>query len=97
QVGNIIWTADSILTSATTGNTVYDAIRWYEIDESTNTVLQTGTISDPHHDFLYPGIAANAAGNVVITMSVTGDSTTSDYPGAWYVAGTTTGGVTTFG
>jgi hypothetical protein len=97
QVGNIIWTADSILTSAATGIGAYDAIRWYEIDESTNTLLQSGTISDPHHDYIYPAIAANAAGDVVIGFSATGDSTTSDYPGAWYVTGTTTGGVTTFG
>jgi hypothetical protein len=97
QVGNILWAADSILTSATTGNGVYDAVRWYEIDESTNTVLQSGTISDPHHDFIYPSIAANAAGDVVIGFTASGDSTTSDYPGSWYVAGTTSGGVTTFG
>jgi hypothetical protein len=97
QVGNIIWAAQSILTSAATGNSAYDAIRWYEIDETTNTLLQSGTISDPHHDYLYPSIAANAAGDVVIGFSLTGDSTTLDFPGAWYVAGTTSGGVTTFG
>jgi hypothetical protein len=96
QVGNIIWVADSILTSATTGNGTYDAIRWYEIDESTDTVLQSGTISDPHHDYIYPSIAANAAGDVVIGFTASGDSTTSDYAGSWYVTGTTTGGVTTF-
>jgi hypothetical protein len=97
QVGNVIWAANSIRTNASFGPGAYDAIRWYEIDETTNTVLQSGTISDPHHDFNDPAIAANAAGNVVIGFSATGDSTTSDYPGAWYVAGTTTGGVTTFG
>jgi hypothetical protein len=97
QVGNIIWAADSILTSPATGAAAYDAIRWYEIDESTNTLLQSGTISDPHHDYLFPSIAANAAGDVVIGCTATGDSTTSDYPGSWYVTGTTTGGVTTFG
>jgi hypothetical protein len=97
QVGNVIWAADSILTSLSYGSGGYDAIRWYEIDETTNTVLQSGTISDPHHDYIDPAIAANAAGDVVIGFSATGDSTTSDYPGAWYVAGTTTAGVTTFG
>jgi hypothetical protein len=97
QVGNVIWVADSILTSATTGNTAYDAIRWYEIDETTNTVLQSGTISNPSHDYIYPSIAANAAGNVIIGFTATGDATTTDFAGSWYVAGTTTGGVTTFG
>src|SRR5438445_13581786 len=96
QVGNVIWAAQSILTTAATGSAADDAIRWYEIDESTNTLLQSGTISDPHHDYIYPSIAANAAGDVVIGFTATGDSTTSDYPGSWYVTGTTTGGVTTF-
>jgi hypothetical protein len=97
QVGNVIWAAQSVLTSSATGIGAYDAIRWYEIDATTDTLLQSGTISDPHHDYLYPAIAANAAGDVVISFSATGDSTTTDFPGAWYVAGTTTGGVTTFG
>jgi hypothetical protein len=97
QVGNVVWLADSVLTSSATGNAAYDAVRWYEIDETTNTLLQSGTISDPHHDFLYPAIAASASGNVIIGFTVTGDSTTTDFAGSWYVAGTTTGGVTTFG
>jgi hypothetical protein len=97
QVGNIIWAAHSILQTATTGTTVYDAIRWYKIDESTNTLLQSGTISDPHRDFIYPAIAGSADGNVVIGFTATGDNTTTTFPGAWYVTGTTTGGVTTFG
>src|SRR5262249_26245031 len=54
QVGNIIWAVDSIRTSSTFGNGVYDAIRWYEIDETNNMVLQSRTISDPHHDYIYP-------------------------------------------
>jgi hypothetical protein len=97
EVGGKIWAAQSILTSAATGNGVYNAIRWYEIDEATNTLLQSGTISDPHHDYIYPSIAANNAGNVVIGFTGTGDNTTTDFPGSWYTAGTTSGGVTTFG
>jgi hypothetical protein len=96
QVGDILWAAQSILTSAVTGNGVYDAIRWYEINATANTLLQSGTISDPHHDYNFPSMAANAAGDVIIGFSATGDSTTSDFPGAWFVAGTTIGGVTTF-
>ena len=97
QVGNVIWVADSILTTATTGDSVYDAVRWYEINEATNTILQWGNISLPNHDLIYPSIAANAAGDVIIGFTGTGDSSTGDYPGAWYVSGTTNGGVTTFG
>src|SRR5262249_35453715 len=97
QVGSVIWVADSILTSSATGNSAFDAIRWYEINEATNTVLQWGTISDPHHDYLYPSIAANAAGDVLIGFTATGDQSTTDFPGSWFVVGTTKSGVTTFG
>jgi hypothetical protein len=97
QVGNVIWVAQSVLPDSNTGAGAYDAIRWSEIDESTHTLLQSGTISDPHHDFIDPAIAANAAGDVVIGFSATGDSTTTDFPGAWFVSGTTSGGVTSFG
>jgi hypothetical protein len=97
EVGGKIWGAQSILPSAATGSGAYDAIRWYEIDEATNTLLQSGTIKDPHHDYIYPSIAANAAGAVVIGFTATGDNTTTSFPGSWYVGGTTTGGVTTFG
>jgi hypothetical protein len=97
QVGNILWAAQSIRTSAATGSSIYDSIRWYEIDETSNTLLQTGLLSDAHHDYTYPSIAANAAGDVVIGFTASGDSTTTDFPGSWYVSGTTAAGVTTFG
>ncbi|MBI3861637.1 MAG: PEP-CTERM sorting domain-containing protein [Planctomycetia bacterium] len=97
QVGDYIWIAQSILTSAATGGSAFDAIRWYEIQQSTNTLLQSGTISLAHHDFIDPAIAANANGDVVIGFTGSGDSTTTDYPGLWYVTGTTSGGITTFG
>lgn len=91
QVGNTIWAANSVL------NGGFDAIRWFKIDEPTNTLLQSGLITLAHHDLIYPAIAANGVGDVVIGFTASGDNTTADFPGSWYVAGTTTGGVTTFG
>ncbi|MBI3825143.1 MAG: PEP-CTERM sorting domain-containing protein [Candidatus Rokubacteria bacterium] len=96
QVGNVLWAAQSVLLGPS-GNSGFDAIRWYEIDETTNLLLQTGLISDLHHDYIDPAIAANAAGDVIIGFTASGDSTTTDFPGSWFAAGTTSGGVTTFG
>jgi hypothetical protein len=91
QVGNTIWAAQHIDVGGSIG------IRWYEIDEPTHTIVQSGTISDPHHDYIYPSIAADELGDVVLGFTRTGDSTTDEFPSAFVVTGRTTGGVTTFG
>jgi Ca2+-binding RTX toxin-like protein len=89
EVGNSLWAAHSVLDSVT-GNA---AIRWYEIDETTNAVLQTGLLSDPNLDFLDPSIAVNAFGMVVIGATGTGPTT---FPSSYAFAGQTIAGVTTF-
>ena len=69
-------------------------IEWFEIDETNNSVLQTGIISDTDLDLYYPSIAANADGDVVIGFSGSSDT---QYISSYAVAGTTSGAVTTFG
>src|SRR5262249_31145454 len=69
------------------GTTHFSAIRWYEIDAMTSAILQSGTLSEPHHDYIYPSIAANALDEVVIGFTRVGDSTTTDFPSAYAVAG----------
>jgi hypothetical protein len=70
------------------------AVRWFEIDPSTADIIQTGLVTDPALDFIYPSIAVNDTGDVVIGMS--GSSPTQ--PASSYaVVGETDGGVTTFG
>ena len=88
EVNDTIWAAHSVLGS--TGN---DAIRWYQIDEVTSQVLQSGTIQDPNLDFLYPSIAVNPTGQVVIGMSISGPS---QFISTGAVFGDTVNGVTTF-
>jgi hypothetical protein len=89
QVGNSLWAVQSI-TDPTTGNV---SIRYYEIDETTNAVLQTGTISDPNLDFYFPSIAVNQAGNVVIGYSGSSDT---QFVSTYASSGRTQGGVTVF-
>jgi hypothetical protein len=79
-------------------NDDYNAgIRWYKVNGVTNQVIDTGLISDPNYDFIYPSICANANGDVVIGYTRSGPGA-GDYLGAYFSVGTTgTDGVTTFG
>lgn len=66
---------------------------WYRIDAATNTVEQTGVLTDPALAFYFPSIAVNGNGDVVISVSGSGAST---FASGYAFLGTTTGGVTTF-
>jgi hypothetical protein len=74
-----------------TGNN--SAIRWYEISEATNTVLQTGLIENLNQDFHEPSIAVNEFGHVVAGYTCSGPLLS---PSACVSVGQTTGGVTLF-
>jgi hypothetical protein len=77
------------------------ALRWYRIDNATNALIESGYVSDPTMAYIYPSIAVNDFGDVVIGMSGTAPETASDPDGtfvsAFAVVGKTVGGVTTFG
>jgi MYXO-CTERM domain-containing protein len=91
QVGSIIYSVHSTQVGGRA------AIRWYKIDETTNTMIQGGTISDLNYDFCYPSIGANENGDVVIGYSRSGTSAVDGFISSYASVGTTTGGVTTFG
>lgn len=90
EVGDSLWAVHAVLDPVFGGS----AIRWYEIDETNNNLLQTGLINDPELDFYDASIAANANGDVVIGFSGSGDN---QFISAYAVTGTTDAGVTTFG
>jgi hypothetical protein len=69
-------------------------VRWFEIDLTTNQLVQSGTISDPALDLLHPSIAVNQFGDAVIGFTATGETL---FPSAYAVVGDTMDGVTTFG
>src|ERR1041385_6227108 len=78
-------------------NTLFNgrvAIRWYRVRASDNVLLESGTISDPNLDLIFPSIAANPAGVVVIGFNGCGLST---FITCYAMAGQTINGVTTFG
>ncbi|MDZ5623023.1 DUF11 domain-containing protein [Nocardioides sp. HM23] len=89
EVGNSLWAAHSVRGS--TPNNA--AVRWYEINETTNTVIQTGLIDDPNRDFHEPSITVNDHGDVVVGYTCSGPTLAAS---VCVSLGTTTGGVTTF-
>lgn len=93
-VGNVFEQGASLwAVHAVQGSGSNSALRWYEIDETTNTVLQTGLIDDPNRDFHEPSIAVNEFGNVVIGYTCSGPNLA---PSVCVSVGETSTGVTTF-
>ncbi len=88
EVNGTLWATHSFLTTDGT-----DGVRWYQIDEATNAVLQTGTIEDPNLDYLYPSISVNTTGQAVIGFSIVGPSQFASTGAAF---GDTMNGVMTF-
>ena len=89
ELGNSLWAVHSVRGS--TPNNA--ALRWYEINETTNTVIQTALIDDPNRDFHEPSIAVNDHGDVVIGYTCSGPSLAAS---VCVSLGTTAAGVTTF-
>ncbi|MGH9223687.1 MAG: GEVED domain-containing protein [Acidimicrobiales bacterium] len=88
EQGNSLWAVHSV--AGTGGNA---ALRWYNINETTNAIIQTGLINDTTRDFIDPSIAANAHGDVVIGYTCSGPSQAASVCASF---GTTSGGTTTF-
>lgn len=69
------------------------AIRWYRISTTNQTLLESGTLTDPDLDLFYPSIAANVGG--VIVIGCNGSSIHRPVSSFAYT-GLTVNGVTTF-
>jgi hypothetical protein len=89
RIGGSLWAV-----RGAQGSSGRAAIHWLELDPDTLAVRQDGTIEDPGRDFLYPSIAADPEGLVVIGFSA---SSTALAASAFAVLGETTGGTTRFG
>ncbi len=94
RIGNVYWGVHKV--SSQSGGVGSPAVHWFKIDANTNTLIQDGLISHPTLDFGYASIAANAEGDVVIGMTGSGPLT-GQFPSSYAVAGSTSGGVTSFG
>ena len=70
-----------------------------KIDLTTNTVVAQSLIGDPNFDYLFPSIAANANGDIVIGVTRTGAAADARGPGfasAFALVGKSTGGTLAF-
>jgi hypothetical protein len=68
QVGSNIFMANCVPQGAR------DAVHWLVLEESSNTLLGEGIISDTTHDFFYPSIAANHSGKILLVFNRSGPS-----------------------
>jgi hypothetical protein len=74
-------------------------LHWYRINATTNTLIQSGYISDPSLAFFVPSIAVNKFGDVVIGMSGAAPETPTSagtFISGYAVVGKTIGGITSF-
>ncbi|HEV8067250.1 MAG TPA: FG-GAP-like repeat-containing protein [Planctomycetaceae bacterium] len=92
QVGTDLWAVETVA-DPTTGNS---DLRWYEINTTTNKIIQTGLISDPSKSFYNASIAiANGGAGDQVVIGFTG-SGKNEFASAYAVVGETSGGLTTF-
>jgi len=87
--GGAIWAVQSVETDAGRAG-----IRWFEFDAATNAVLQSGLITDPALDFIFPSIAVNEHDEAVIGFTSSGSS---QFASSYAVLGETADGTTRFG
>jgi hypothetical protein len=88
ELGASLWAVHAVQGSGTNS-----ALRWYEIDETANSVLQTALVNDANRDFHEPSIAVNDREDVVIGYTCSGPALAAS---VCVSVGATTGGVTTF-
>jgi hypothetical protein len=93
-LGGHIWGCQDVnIKNGTYGTNV--GIRWFEIDASSLTLMQQGTITNGSMSLINASIGVNSKGTVVI--GCTGTSTTSFASSYAFIGSTSSGGTTTFG
>ena len=90
QVGNVLYGVHGVQVSTNA------AIRWYKLDATAGTLLQSGTIADASLAFFYPSIAANSNGLVVIAFNGCGAGAGA-FISSYAAAADTVHGYTSFG
>jgi hypothetical protein len=97
QVGSVIYAVHGEEANVHLENGYYAgqaAVRWYKINATNYSIIQSGTLSDPSLHYFYPSIAANADGTVVIGCN---GASTNSFVSSYAFVGETSNGITTFG
>lgn len=76
QIGNTIWATRCISVASSFGP-ANAGIQWFRINAATGALLETGQIADSTGttDYIFPSVAANPSGDVVIGYSSSNDET----------------------
>lgn len=91
QVGGYIFMANNILQGSK------DAVHWLVLNETNNTVVGEGIVSDPSYDYFEPSIIATPEGNLLMAFNRCGTASPAGDISIYAVAGTFTNGTVTMG
>ncbi len=91
QIGNYIFIANCILVGTR------DAVHWLVLNETNNTVVGEGLISDSTFDYFYPSIAASHNGKILLAFNRSGTSSPAGDISIYAVAGSITNNTVTMG
>jgi hypothetical protein len=86
--GADIWSVHTIDVSGRAG------LRWYRYDSATKALISSGTISDATRALMFPSLAVNDFGEIMIGFST---SSPTQFASASYVVGTVSGNGANFG
>jgi hypothetical protein len=92
KVNGQIWMATNTVDPGTGRGTIH----WLRIDAASTTIIEEGFIADATQSFLFPSIAANQHGDVVIGFNAVGTGP-SQFVSSYAVVGKTAGRKTVFG
>jgi hypothetical protein len=92
KVNGQIWMATNTVDPGTGRGTIH----WLRIDAASTTIIEEGFIGDATQSFLFPSIAANHDGDVVIGFNAVGTGP-SQFASSYAVVGKLTGRTTVFG
>ena len=92
KVNGQIWMATNTVDTGTGRGTIH----WLRIDAANTTIIEEGFIADATQSFLFPSIAANHDGDVVIGFNAVGTGP-SQFVSSYAVVGKTAGRKTVFG
>jgi hypothetical protein len=94
QTGGYIFMANTVTNAA---NGTKDCVHWLVLNETNNTLVGEGLISDPSYDFFYPSIATSHNGKILLAFNRCGTVTPAGDISIYAAIGTITNSTVTMG
>ena len=93
QIGSYIFVANAVVSDLNSR----DAVHWMVVNETSQVVTSEGIVTDPNFDFIYPSIAANHSGQVLMAFNRVSTTAPAGDISIYAVTGTMVNGVVTMG